>query len=147
MVGNTIGLGLLLVFYLLQKKCCCCRLIFTTAKWWRLFHYAPKKNRLRTLLSLSLSHQHLSQFYAKFFCKNFCRVLWWRGRAVHLKYTVFICLFEYDGFWVIKVSDLSVFLKFWLNFSFWILWHEISQKSWACMENITSCYPQNLLKS
>ena len=33
------------------------------------------------------------------------------GRAaVHLKYTVFICLFEYDGtFWVIKVSDLSIF--------------------------------------
>ena len=60
------------------------------------------------------------------------------GRAVHLKYTVFICLLEYDGtFWVIKVSDLSVFLNVWLNFSFWILWHEISQKSRACMENIT----------
>ena len=69
------------------------------------------------------------------------------GRAVHLKYTVFICLFEYDGFWVIKVSDLSVFLKFWLNFSFWILWYEIPHKSRACMENITFYYPQNLLKS
>ena len=31
------------------------------------------------------------------------------GRSIHLKNTVFICLFEYDGFWVIKVSDLSIF--------------------------------------
>ena len=33
--------------------------------------------------------------------------------------------------------QISLFLKFWLNFSFWNLWHEISQKSRACMENIT----------
>ena len=36
------------------------------------------KKESPTYTSLSLSHQHLSQFYAKFFCKNFCRVLWWR---------------------------------------------------------------------
>ena len=33
--------------------------------------------------------------------------------------------------------QISLFLKFWLNFSFWILWHEISQKSLACIKNTT----------
>ena len=96
----------------------------------------------------SLSHQHLSQFYAKFFCKNFCRVLWWRkgggSPRVHCVY-MFVRIWWFLG--LIKVSDLSLFLKFWLNFSFWNLWHEISQKSRACAWKILLCYPQNLLKS
>ena len=41
------------------------------------------KKESPTYTSLSLSHQHLSQFYAKFFCKNFVGSGACGGRAVH----------------------------------------------------------------